>query len=134
MEKKAAAIVVSRCNTTAMNLHLAEISSQVGADTLAVLVLDGAGWHKSKELAVPENIILIHLPPYSPELNPVERIWRFLRSHFLSNRVFANGATVIDACLDAWNRFIAVPERIASLCHVAWAIPPENTQISTLKS
>lgn len=67
----------------------------------------------------------ILLPPYSPELNPAERIWHFLRSHWLSNRVFADLEDVIGACVDAWNRFVADPDLIASLCHVAWAIPPE---------
>ena len=66
-----------------------------------------------------------HHPPYSPELNPAERIWHFLRSHWLSSRVFADLEDVIGACVDAWNRFVADPDLIASLCHVAWAIPPE---------
>jgi len=74
---------------------------------------------------VPDSITIILLPPYSPELNPAERIWHFLRSHWLSSRVFADLEDVIGACVDAWNRFVADPDLIASLCHVAWAIPPE---------
>lgn len=132
VEKKAAAIVIRRCNTEAMNCHLAEISSQVASDAIAVLIVDCAGWHKSKGLVVPDNIVMMYLPPYSPELNPVERIWRFLRSHFLSNRIFTDLAAIIEAGVDAWNRFIADPNRIASLCRVDWAVLPPQPPISTL--
>jgi hypothetical protein len=71
---KAAALIMPVCNTAAMNHHLCEISSQVAADAHAVVILDGAGWHRSEGLVVPGNITLLQLPPYSPELNPVERI------------------------------------------------------------
>lgn len=107
----------------AMNLHLKEISSQVAKDAIGAVILDGAAWHKTKKLEVPENVVLMFLPPYSPELNPVERIWRFLRNHYLSNRIFPDVDGVIAACLDAWSRFISEPERIASLCSVRWAEP-----------
>jgi len=63
-----------------MNLHLQEISTQVSRGAFAVLTLDGAGWHQvGDRLVVPDNIGLLHLPPYSPELNPVENVWEFLR-------------------------------------------------------
>jgi hypothetical protein len=59
-----------------MNLHLQEISTQVSPGAFAVLTLDGAGWHQvGDRLTVPDNIALLHLPPYSPELNPVENVW-----------------------------------------------------------
>jgi transposase len=99
-----------------MNLHLQEISTQVTAGSFAVLTLDGAGWHqKGDRLVVPDNIGLLHLPPYSPELNPTENVWQFLRQNDLSNRVFANYETIVDACCVAWNKLIATPERIRSI-------------------
>ena len=85
---KAAALIMPICNTAAINHHLSEISSQVAADAHAVVILDRAGWHRSQALVVPGNITLLELPPYSPELNPVERIWHYLRSHWLANTVF----------------------------------------------
>ena len=88
-EGKAAAIIMPICNTMAMNHHLREISSQVGADAHAVVVLDGAGWHQSQALVIPDNISRLALPPYSPELNPVERIWHYLPSHCSPIRSFA---------------------------------------------
>ena len=127
-EGKAAAVIMPICNTIAMNHHLREISSQVGTAAHALLVLTpapaeagGAGWHDSQALAIPDNITLLALPPYSPELNPVERIWHYLRSHWLANLVFRSLADIMDACETAWNRFAGDPGLVRSLCAVAWA-------------
>ena len=95
VEGKAAALIMPVCNTAAMNHHLSEISSQVAAGAHAVVILDRAGWHRSQGLVVPGNITLLELPPYSPELNPVERIWHYLRSHWLANSVFRSLGDII---------------------------------------
>ena len=81
----------------------------------------GAGWHRSQGLVVPGNITLLALPPYSPELNPVERIWHYLRSHWLANSVFRSLTDIMDACEMAWNRFATDHGLIRSLCAVSWA-------------
>ena len=86
----------------------------------AALVLDGAGWHGARALAVPPNVTLVRLPPYSPELNPVERVWLHLRERFLSLRVFRDYRAIVDACCAAWNRLVAEPGRLRSLCHQPW--------------
>ena len=87
-----------------MNLHLAEISRNVTPGNHAVVLLDGAGWHQTGDkLNVPDNISLLKLPAYSPELNPVENIWQYLRQNQLSNRVFDCYNAIVDACCDAWN-------------------------------
>ncbi len=105
-----------------MSLHLEEISSQVTQGSHAVLLLDGAGWHQTGgKLRVPANISLLHLPAYSPELNPVENIWQFLRQNHLSNRVFENYDEILDACCAAWNALTAESKRIASIATRAWA-------------
>jgi hypothetical protein len=67
-------------NTEAMNRHLEEIAEAVAPGAHAIVVLDGAGWHDSADLVMPENITPIILPPYSPELNPVENVRRWVRS------------------------------------------------------
>ena len=121
---KGAALIMPLCNTTAMNHHLSEISSQVATDAHAVVILDGAGWHRSQGLVVPDNITLLPLPPYSPELNPVERVWHYLRSHWLANSVFPSLADIMDACETAWQRFAADPGLIRALRAVAWAPAP----------
>jgi len=120
-EGKAAALIMPICNTLAMNHHLREISSQIASDAHAVVILDRAGWHRSQGLVVPDNITLLELPPYSPELNPVERIWHYLRSHWLANSVFPSLADIMDASERAWNRFANNHTLVRSLCAVAWA-------------
>jgi transposase len=105
-----------------MNQHLAEISTQVAADAHAIVLLDGAGWHQTGgKLRVPQNLSLLNLPPYSPELNPVENVWEFLRGNQLSNRVYDTYDAILDACCHAWNAFIANPERIRSITQRKWA-------------
>ena len=74
-----AALVMPTVSVEAMNKHLAEISQCVSVSAIALLILDGAGWHSSPQLIVPENIVLMPLPPYAPELNSVENIWQYLR-------------------------------------------------------
>lgn len=85
---KAAGLVLPRCNTEGMALHLAEIAATVAPGAHAVLLLDKAGWHGSDALVVPENITLLPLPSKCPALNPVENIWQFMRENWLSNRIF----------------------------------------------
>ena len=117
-----AALVLPYANREAMNLHLAEISLCVSPGAHAVVTLDGAGWHQPGEgLKVPANISLLALPPYSPELNPQENVWQFLRQNYLSNRVFETYEGIIDACCDAWNKLIADPRRITSIATRDWA-------------
>ena len=116
-----AALVMPYANTEAMNAHLAEISRHVSTGAHAILVLDGAGWHGSKDLVVPDNITLMTLPPYSPELNPVENIWQFLRQNRLANRVFESYDAIVDACCGAWNALIGIPEQIVSIASRSWA-------------
>ena len=85
-------------NTNAMQVFLDQVAASRPPDIHLVMVLDGAGWHQSKDLAVPNAITLVVLPPYSPELNPVERVWLYLRERFLSLRLFETTEAIIDAC------------------------------------
>lgn len=102
-------------------MHLAEISREIAPNAHAALILDGAGYHVAADLVVPDNITLVPLPPYAPELNPVENVWEFLRGNQLSNRVFDTYEAILDACCDAWNAFLADPERIRSITERQWA-------------
>lgn len=120
-EGKGAALVLPRCNTEGMTLHLAEISAAEAPSAHAVLLLDQAGWHGSRDLVVSDNITLLPLPPRSPELNPVENVWQFMRDNWLSNRIFASYADILDHCCHAWNRLVDQPWRIMSLGLRRWA-------------
>jgi transposase len=120
-EGKGAALVLPRCTTAAMALHLAEISNAIAPGAHAVLLLDQAGWHTTAKLAMPSNITLLPLPAKSPELNPVENVWQFLRENWLSNRVFTSYKDIIDHCCFAWNKLIDQPWRITSIGLRDWA-------------
>src|SRR6266581_1717745 len=117
----AAGLVLPRCNTAAMALHLAEISRTVTPGAHAVLLLDQAGWHLSDKLNIPDNITLMPLPPKSPELNPVENIWQFMRDNWLSNRVFGSYDDILDHCCYAWNALADQPWTIMSIGLRNWA-------------
>ena len=79
-----------------MNLHLAEIATQIAPGAHAALLVDQAGWHLSGRLIVPPNITLIALPAKCPELNPQENIWQFMRDNWLSNRIFKSFDDIVD--------------------------------------
>ena len=114
------ALVLPEATTAAMNLFLAEFGRNLPAGVHAALVLDGAGWHGARALEVPANVTLVPLPPYAPELNPVERVWLYLRERFLTLRVFTDYRALVDACCQAWNRLVAEPGRLRSLCDQPW--------------
>ena len=116
-----AALVLPRCNTAAMNLHLQEISAVVARGAHAIILIDQAGWHLSKALQIPDNMTMLPLPPKSPELNPVENIWQFIRDNWLSNRVFKSYNDILDHCCFAWNRLTDEPWRIMSIGLRDWA-------------
>ena len=120
-EGKGAGLVMPFCDTAAMQAHLIEISAMVALNAHPVLILDQAEWHLSGALVVPENITLLPLPPRSPELNPVENVWQFLRDNWLSNRVFKGYDEIVAHCCDAWNDLIGQPWHIRSIGQRAWA-------------
>jgi hypothetical protein len=112
------AMLTPDVNTEQMNTFLAGLSDTLAADEHAVLVLDRAGWHMAKALVVPANITLHPLPAYSPELNPTERVWAYLRSHYLANRVFRDYEHLLSEANIAWNKLDA--QTLKSICHCPW--------------
>lgn len=88
-------LIMPYCNTNCMNVFLEHLSKAYPNDII-VLACDGAAWHKSKGLKVPENICLVHIPPYTPEMNPIEQIWREIRTQGFKNEVFATLEKVVD--------------------------------------
>jgi transposase len=114
------ALLAPTVNTEYMNHHLRFISDRAGPDVQVILVLDQAGWHTAGALQVPENISLLYLPSYSPELNAIERLWGYLRSHYLSNTAYADYDDLLNACTDAWNTI--TPEQFRSICHTKWIL------------
>jgi transposase len=111
-------LVLPDVSTMAMSMFLQHFAATLSEDEHAVMVLDGAGWHTSHTLSVPPNVTLLRLPPYSPELNPVERVWLYLRERHLSHRVHEGYTAIVDALCDAVRRL--TPERLRSLCSYPW--------------
>ncbi|WP_281353541.1 IS630 family transposase [Jiella pacifica] len=114
------ALVMPHVDAEIMNLYLDAFAETIDDDTHVVMVLDGAGWHKPEALDVPGNITLVIQPPYSPELNPVERLWLYLRETSLSLRVFRDRDHIMDACCDVWNRATRDLQTVISLCRYPW--------------
>jgi DDE superfamily endonuclease len=117
-----AALVLPWVKAEAMSEHLAEISRQVAPEAHAVVVLDGAGWHQQGgRLKLPANLTLLPLPPYAPELNPVEKVWEYLRGNQLSLTVWDSYEQIVETCCRAWDALMQQPERIASIATRDWA-------------
>ena len=117
-----AAIIMPAANAEGMNEHLKEISTQVTPGAHAALICDGAGWHQTGgKLQVPDNITLVPLPPYAPELNPMENVWEYLRANKLCSLVWDTYETIVQACKRAWDFLIADPDRIRSIGTRGWA-------------
>ena len=114
-------LVAPTVSTYLMNAHLRHLSEHLGPDRHAVLIMDGAGWHVSNDLVVPENVTTLLLPPYSPELNPVERLWLYLREHKLSNRLLPAGYELDKLLGDLMLEL--TPELVKSVCRVPWLEP-----------
>lgn len=117
-----AAIIMPAANAEAMTEHLAEISTQLAPGAHAVLVCDGAGWHQlGDRLSVPDNITLLALPAYCPELNPMENVWEYLRGNKLCSLVWNSYEAILEACRTAWHFLIDDPKRIRSIGRLDWA-------------
>lgn len=109
--------VMSHCDTVCTNFFLARLSEQYPDDQI-LLVCDGASWHRSKGLVVPENIALLNIPPYTPEMNPIEQIWKQLRSMGFKNEVFKTLEHVVDRLCDTIRQL--TPEMVKSITCRKW--------------
>jgi len=117
----AVGLVLPYANTQTMALHLEAVSQAVPPGRHALLVLDQAGWHTTPKLPQLPNVSLLSLPAGSPELNPAEQVWQQLRDRSLANRCYDSYEHIVDACCEAWNKFIEIPGAIRSLCTRKWA-------------
>ena len=115
-----AALVMPGVNKEAMLLHLQQISKETPEGRHAMVVMDGAGWHQDfHEL---KNVSILKLPPYSQELNPIERVWRQLKQTSLSNRCYKGYEQIVEAGCIAWNALVAEKDKLCSLVACEWAL------------
>jgi len=113
-------LVSPHMNTYAMSAHLKMLSEE-HPDTCNVVVLDCAGWHRSRELQIPDNVRLIRLPPYSPKLNPVEQIWLYIKNHFTRGAYFEDLDQIEDRVIEGACSLHKNPNLVKSItqrCHV----------------
>lgn len=111
-----AGLIAPHLDARYVNAFLQEFSQALAPDEHAVLLWDGAGFHRSGKLQVPANITTVTLPAYSPELNPVENLWNYLRSHHWSNTAYADYDALENAALQAWKTSVANPDLIKTVC------------------
>ncbi|CAM2888492.1 IS630 family transposase [Pseudoalteromonas distincta] len=117
---KAEALFSPIVNKDVMAQHMELISKATEAGRHAVVIVDGAGWHTIDTVQPFNNVTLIKLPPYSPELNPIEQVWSWIRQHCLSNRVFSGYEEIVEQVSQAWKKFISVPDTVKSICSRDW--------------
>jgi transposase len=117
---EAFALVMPEVNTDAMQTFLDRFSTTLPKNEVAVMYLDRAGWHRANALRIPGNVMLLALPAYSPELNPVERVWLYLKERYLSHRLLDDYNAIVDATCAAWNKLKAEAGRITTLCSYPW--------------
>ncbi len=82
--------------------------------------MDGAGWHTDDIAEQFNNVSIIKLLPYSPELNPIEQVWSWLRQHYLANQTFTNYNDIVDKVCSAWDRFLESTNRVTDMCRREW--------------
>jgi transposase len=109
-----------RLNTDAVQAFLGEFSKTLAPDEHAIMLWDGAGFHTSQQLRMPDNITVLQLPPYSPELNPMENLWHYLKSHYWSNRAYQDYEELEEAAIDAWRIAALDPDLMKTVCHAPY--------------
>lgn len=114
-------LILPCASSEAMSVFLAEVSRR-HQEELILMVIDGAGWHTSNELDVPDNIVLLQLPPYSPELNPAEHLWEELREKWFPNRLFTSMDALVDHLADALRAMEADTKMLQSLTGFSWIL------------
>jgi len=112
-------LVMPYCNTACMNVYMENLSREY-PDDLILLVMDQASWHRSNGLAIPENIRILHIPPYTPEMNPIEQIWKELRKSGFRNELFKTLDKVVDRLCDTINSLTC--ETVKSITGRDWIL------------
>ena len=112
--------LMPQANTQTLQIQFDSLARSLAGNVHALVVLDGAGWHVSGALRVPPNLTLLRLPPYSPQLNPAEAMWRELRQRYLSNRAYPDLDALDRAVGEAWLRLSDDPQRLRRLTNFNW--------------
>jgi DDE superfamily endonuclease len=114
-------LILPEVSTRAMNMFLHEVAGRHPNDFI-LMIMDSAGWHKARGLKIPENMRILHLPPYSPELNPVEHLWDEIREKEFPNKVFGTLDMLELTLMHGLARMENSPERVKSITGWPWII------------
>jgi len=117
-----ATLIMPWLDAQIMSVFLAHTAQQF-AGQFCVILLDGAGWHRANDLQIPKTVRLIPLPPYSPELNPVEHLWEHLRENALKNTTFQSLDEVMNALCQGLKRLSEQPDLVHSMTCFDWINP-----------
>lgn len=112
-------LLLPNVNIICMNIFLEEFSKE-NRNTKIIMIMDGAGWHKSDKLKIPDNIRIIIQPPYSPELNPTERLWQYIKNHIIKNKIYQTLSELEDRVCEFVNTLTV--EIIKSICGIDYVI------------
>jgi len=115
-----------RINTDVMNVFLEQFAGEVDPDVHVVMIWDQAGFHRSSALRIPANVTILPLPPYSPELNPIENLWHYLKSHYWSNRTYASYEALEEAAMAAWSEAVLDEELMKTVCAADHVLQTRN--------
>jgi transposase len=110
-------MILPKVNTEQMNVYLEKMAKEY-VNQKILLIMDGAGWHRSKDLVIPENIKIVLLPPYSPELNPVERLWQHVKENVLKNRIYEQLQDLENVVVQFLKELSS--KTIQSVCHISY--------------
>jgi transposase len=116
----ASALIMPELNTAVVNLFLEQFARELPGGVHAVLIWDGAGFHTGGDLVVPAAVSLIRLPPYSPELNPVENLWHYMRSHHWSNRMYKGYEELKEEAVRSLGVVCQDTDRLRTICNAAY--------------
>ena len=117
---KSEAMIMPYVNKDIMHSHLEQISTSTVEGRYAVVIMDGAGWHTEDIDTEFDNLSCMKLPPYSPELNPIEQVWSWLRQHHLANRCFNGYEDIVNCICIAWNDFVSDVKRVKKIGTRDW--------------
>ena len=107
-------------NTDTVNAFFRQFEKEVNPDVHVFMIWDQAGFHTSALVKPPQNLTIVPLPPYSPQLNPVEKLWQYFRKHFWSNRVYDNYDALRFAAIESWQHTCLNKEKIKSICRAKY--------------
>ena len=115
-----AGLLAPYLNIDSVDAFLREFKKEIHPDVHVILIWDQAGFHTTEKIHVPDNVTIIPLPPYSPQLNPIEKLWQYLRKHYWSNRVYENYDALRIAAIDAWQKTCLYPKTVKSICRTRY--------------